>query len=385
MASKETEQLDQEELDALDFSGGGMDATRGSYGDEDEPEVEEAKTVEEELEADDEKADDQEVKDEDVATETDDESTEEEEPEADSTVTIDGKKYTMDELTPELVSKMATHYNQVPHFQKLADEQKGLVTERDEQIVQLELEKQKIEQEWTRKKMAEEFEQRKEADAKAKEAPEPAPRPSSEILTTQLKPYLKELKEAGRLTEDEVDEHSGLISEYIYDTMETRNIIQQITAYFTQELDRIKGFINPAIEGWDKEQAIRADVNIQKEAAAIEDYEELADSETWEQLKVYITNKISNSPKDSEGNPLFNPIFDAETMAEQFDAMQGKTLRAALNAKKKKAAAEKKADAKKAGGSATSGGKVPKKRPKQKKPPTSSDDALDWGDSRYAG
>ncbi len=383
MAGKD-KQSEQEELDALDFGGGGIESDRGSYGDEDEPEITEDPSTEEELEADDEQVDDQDGDDEEVATEDDEESTEDDELEAsDPTITIDGKKYTKDELTPELLSKMATHYNQVGHQQKLTKEQKDLVTERDERIVQLELEKQRIEQEWTRKKMAEEFEQRKAAEVR--EAPKPTPRPDPKVLSSQFEPYLKELKETGRLTEDELDEHSGLISEYIYDTLETRNIIQQITAHLVQRLDAIEGFVNPAIQNWDKEQAIRSDEQIHKEAAAIEDYEELADPETWEKLKAYITRKISDSPLDSAGNPTFNPIFDAETMAEQFDAMQGKSLRAALTAKKKKATATKKADAKKAGGSASSGGKAPRKRPKPKKEPTDADAALDWGDAKYAG
>ena len=380
---KTEQELEQEMTDALDF-GTSIDESLGSH--EQEEEVVEAKETEEEVvAADDVEASDQVEETEVVATEEAEESTEEVvDEDGDVTYTLDGKKYTAEEISsdPKLLAKLATHYNQVGHHQKLTDEQKGLVTERDAQIVQLEAEKQRIEQEWTRKKMEEDFAQRKAAETKAEE---PAPeRPSSELLKTNLKPYLAELKEAGRLTEDELDEHSGLISEYIYDTMETRNIIQEVAAYFAKKIENLEGFVNPAIETWDREQAIRADVSVQKDAAAIEGYEEIADPEQWEKLKAYITSKITSSPKDAEGNPLFNPVFDAETMAEQFDAMQGKDLRAALGAKKKQAVAAKKADAKKAGGSSSGGGKIPKKKPVAKKPKTESEDAMDWGDGRYA-
>jgi len=383
------QELEAEAQDALDF--GDSDYEEPEKTDEDQPWDEEEEKPEEE-QPEDEKADDQEVEDKEVATEEEVESTEEEaaaEEDEDGvqTFTLDGKKFTAEEIAadPELISKMATHYNQVPHFQKIAEDHKATIAEREEALAKAEAENQRLYNEWTRTRMQNEDERKRAAQAEADKAAAPPPRPATDILKTQLKPYIDSLKTDGRLTEDEVDEHSGLISEYIYDTLETRELIKNVTAHFAKELDSLKGFINPAIKTWDEEQAIRSDADIQKGAAAIEGYEALAKPEKWDELKAYITNKISNSPKDSEGRPLFDPVFDAETMAEQFDAMEGKAMRAALGKKKKAAKKATKDDARKAGGSATSGGKAPKKRPKPKKPLTEADEALNWGDNKFAG
>lgn len=399
MASKkEQEQLDQEEQDALDFSGEGYENSRGSYSDdEDEPWDGESEEAEEEQEGSEEEADDQEEEDEAETTKDDEESTEddEEEVEADEeeegspTFTLDGKKYTADEIVanPELLGKMATHYNQVGNFQKIADERGTELEQLRKKVEAAEADARRVQDEWVRRKMEEDARKAKAAEQESQ--PAPPPRPPTDQLVAQFKPYLDGLKEQGRLTEDEVEEHSGLVAEYLYDTLQTRDLIQKVTAYFAQELDEVKGFINPAIKEWDKEQAIREDAKVQQEAAKIEGYEELADPENWENLKQYIGKKIANSKRDSEGNPLFDPIFDAETMAEQWDAMQGKILRAAVAKQKKTVTKSKKQQAKQASGSATSGGKTPKKRPKPKGAPTPEEDAMDFGsegrDSTYAG
>jgi hypothetical protein len=391
---KEQEQLDQEVADALDWDGAGAEDSLGSYGDEDEPWADDADESKEEQAK--EAAEEKEEADAEVATEDDKESSESDDAEEDgaevdedgvATFTLDGKKYTAEEIAadPKLLSKMATHYNQVGNFQKLLDEERTNVSARDEQIAQLELEKQKIEREWIARKMAEE---NKRQQAAAEPAPEPPPRPSTEVLKTQLKPYIEQLHKDGRLTEDEVDEHSGLIAEHIYDYANITKVIQEVAAQAFNRIEQIEQFVNPAIQSWDAEKAVREEETVHQQAAAIEGYEELADPETWESLKKYISDKIAASPKNSDGRPTFDPVFDAETMAEQFDAMQGKTLRKALAEQKKRAEKQQKEDAKRAGGSATTGGKSPKKKPKKKGAPTPHDEALDFGsgqDGRYAG
>jgi hypothetical protein len=384
---KEQEQLDQEYEDALDFGGGGVEDSRGSQEDEpwddDDKEAEEEQAKDEVAEED--EKEEKEEEDEDVATKGSEESIEEEEDEeGETTYTLDGKKYTAEEVIadPKLLGKMATHYNQVGNLSKLLDEERATVTAREEAIAQLEAENSKIEREWIAGKMAEEARRREAAE---KEAPAPAPRPSSEVLKTQIKPYIDKLHKDGRLTEDEVEEHSGLIAEYVYDTATRDRTLQTVATELLRRIEQIEQFVNPAIKDWDAEKAARADVSIQAQAAKIEGYEELSDPENWEKLKKYISDKIAASPKDSEGRPTFDPIFDAETMAGQWDAMSGPTTRKALAALKKRAEKQKAEDAKKASGSATTGGKKPKKKPQKKGAPTEQEAALDWGDGRYAG
>ncbi|MHC4703358.1 MAG: hypothetical protein ACYTFQ_22560 [Planctomycetota bacterium] len=358
--------------------------------DGDEPWEEDEKSDEGEGKADDEVA----VKEDDepeVATKDDEESTDGDDSPA--TYTLDGEKYTAEEVAanPELLDKMATHYNQVGNFQKLLDEEREAKSEQAKAIEQLEAEKQAIEREWVARKMSDENEARKRAEEVTEEV-EPTPRPANKVLQAQLKPYIDQLKEDGRLTEDELDEHKGLIAEYIFDQVNTQTLINKVAAAALQKIDaqskrieQIESFVNPAIQSWSREQAERDNVDMQKKAAAIEGYDELSDPENWEKLMRYVSEKVAASPKNSEGRPTFDPIFDAETMAAQWDAMNGPVTRKALAELKKRAEAEKKEEAKKAGGSAASGGKTPKKKPKPKGAPTAEDEALDWGDGRYAG
>ena len=383
------EELKEQHDDALDWD---EDVSKDQDGDE--PWDGEEKSSEEEGKADDEVAVEEEEEKPEVATKDDEESTDDEDDAEEGTYTLDGKKYTAAEVAanPELLKKMATHYNQVGNFQKLLDEERKAKSEQAKAIEQLEAEKAAIEREWVAKKMAEENDARKAA-AKASDKPaEPAPRPSNKVLQAQLKPYIDQLKADGRLTDDEIDEHSGLIAEYVFDTAQQNQLINAVAAAAmkrieeqTKRIEQIEHFVNPAIKSWSREQAEREDVEVQKQAAAIEGYDELNDPENWGKLKKYISDKIATSPKDSEGRPVFDPIFDAETMASQFDAMNGPVTRKALAELKKRAEAAKKDDAKKAGGSASSGGKKPEKRQKPKGPLTPQEEALDFGDGRYAG
>lgn len=405
MADKKERKLTDEELaqankemdDALDFGGSGTDdVLRGAGGqveDNDDKDPEDKpwdegddEDKEEEQSDDDQKADETDDEDEEVATKDSEESTEDDDESSDDgapTYTLDGKKYTAEEVAadPELLGKMTTHYNQVGNLQKLLDGERETLSSKDEAIAQLEAEKRQIQDEWTRLKMAQEAAQNQPAAEETK----PAQRPSTKVLTEHFKPILDQMKEDGRLSEDEIDEHSGLVAEYLFDTIQTRSTVEEVAKYFAKEIDEIKRFIQPAIQTWSRDEAVRADASTQKEAAGLEGYEDLESPENWESLKQYITKKIANSPKNSDGSPQFDPIFDAETMREQWDAMQGATIRKALGAAKAAAEKQKKEDARKAGGSASGGGKAPAKKPKPKKPLTESDEALDWGDGRYAG
>jgi hypothetical protein len=397
---KEQEQLDEaaeqaakEMADALDFGGDGSDEVlRGAGGrvEEDKPEdkpwEDDSEEKQEEEQSDEEqKADETEEEDEEVATKEPEESTEDAEQSKDGveTYTLDGKKYTAEEIAadPKLLGKMTTHYNQVGNLSKLLDEERGNLTSKDEAIAALEAEKQQIQDEWVRAKMALDAEANKSPVEEAK----PVERPSTKVLTEHFRPVLDQMKEDGRLSEDEIDEHSGLVAEYLFDTIQTRTTVEEVAKYFAKEIDQIKQFINPAIQTWSREEAIRADASTQKEAASLEGYQDLDSPENWESLKEYITKKIANSPKNSDGSPQFDPVFDAETMREQWDAMQGAAMRKALAATKAAAEKQQKEDARKAGGSAASGGKTPKKKPKPKKPLTPQEEALDFGDGKYAG
>jgi len=387
--NEEQKQLDQELDDALDWDGSGTERSRGSYDDEpwEDDKADESKEEDAGEEAATEEGEDEEVatKEEEESTESDDSEDDEAEEGDVTTFTIDGKKYTSEEIAsdPKLLSKMATHYNQVGHFQKLLDEERANLSARDASIAQLEQEKQAIEREWIKRKMAED----NEREAQKQKAEAPKPRPNNKTLQHQLKPYFEQLKADGRLTEDELEEHGGLIAEYMYDYANMQRLVESVAVITSRALGRIdelEGFVNPAVQKFGEQEALRYHEKVQKEAAAIEGYEELADPENWEKLIRYISEKVAASPQDEKGRPQFDPIFDPETMAQQWDAMQGPVLRKALAEQRKKAEAQMKSDAKMAGGSATSGGKTPKKKPKQKGAPTPTDDALDWGDGRYA-
>ncbi|MHC4121908.1 MAG: hypothetical protein ACYSWO_30955 [Planctomycetota bacterium] len=303
--------------------------------DGDEPWEEDEKSDEGESKADDEVVVEEDDEPE-VATKDDEESTDGDDSPA--TYTLDGEKYTAEEVAanPELLDKMATHYNQVGNFQRLLDEEREAKSEQAKAIEQLEAEKQAIEREWVARKMSDENEARKRAEETTEEV-EPTPRPANKVLQAQLKPYIDQLREDGRLTEDELDEHKGLIAEYVFDQVNTQTLINKVAAAALQKIDaqskrieQIESFVNPAIQSWSREQAERDNVDMQKQAAAIEGYDELSDPENWEKLMKYVSEKIAVSPKNSEGRPTFDPIFDAETMAAQWDAMNGPVTRKAL-------------------------------------------------------
>jgi len=343
---------------------------------------------------DDEPADDNLLKDEaaddggdepieDTVEETDESTEGEDELEASTTVTIDGKKYSVDDLTPELVSKMATHYNQVGHFQKIAEERDKAIAERDAKLRELESRNRQVVDEWAVHKMQQEqAASRREKEQREQESV--IPRPSTQQLSTAFKPYLDKLVEEGRLTLDEVDEHSGLVAEYLFDTYSRDQRTSQEFQSLQSRLEHLENFVSPAVTSWDQRTAIERDASIRDAVSKMEGYEELQDPQNWEKLKGYVTQKIMNSPKDAEGNPLFDPLFDAETMAEQWDAMTAKVMRKALAQKRTTAGSEAEADKRRAGGSAASGGQTPRRKAGKKGPATPEDDALDFTDNRRA-
>jgi hypothetical protein len=363
-----------EEADALDFDG---DTLGGDMVDDDY----DADPVDEVEDIDTEVEDSADVADDDGATDDEEVSTEEGEAESDF-ITIDGEKYSLDDLSTEQLKKMATHYNQVSHFQKIAEERDAAIAERERQIQELKDQNRQVMDEWTAHQMQREQE-RLQREQQQLEQQQPQ-RPSTDQLTTAFKPYLDKLAEEGRLTVDEVDEHSGLISEYLYDTYTRDTRTGEQFKLLQQRLEQLENFVSPAIQKWDEKSAVEHDAAVQAEVASMEGYEDLADPKNWERLKNYVGQKILNSPKDKEGNPLFDPLFDAETMAEQFDAMQGKLLRKALGKKKQNAGEQQNADRRRAGGSASQGGGAPPKKRGKKGPPTPEEDALDFTDKRRA-
>lgn len=368
MAQEQHSNVGTEDQDALNFG--------DTYSDDEYDVVDETSDVE----AEDKEAVEEEEELEDATSE--DESTEEEEEQEAGTVTIDGKKYAVNSLTPELISKMATHYNQVGHFQKIAEERDREIASRDERLRQLEQQNRQVMDEWTAQKMrSEQARLREEERTLQQTAP---PRPSTAQLATAFKPYIDKLQEEGRLTIDEADEHAGLVAEYLYDTYTRDQKTSELFNNLTQRLAQLEDFVSPAVKSWDERTALERDAEIRKAVSGMEGYEELKDPQKWEELKGYVTRKILNSPKDPQGNPLFDPIFDAETMAEQWDAMQGKVLRKTLSATKKKTQEQIESDRRKAAGSAATGGATPPRKKARKGPLTPEEDALDFTDNRRA-
>jgi hypothetical protein len=294
------------------------------------------------------------------------------------TITLDGVTYEVPEgELGAAFKKAATHFNQVAHYQEIADK-------RQTQLEELQQNQQQLLNQFTAMQMAQEQQQQQQQHVA--QQPQEEPRPHPEQLRGAFKPYLDALKEQGRLSEDEYEEHQGLISEYLYDSMRQAKAINDIAAYFEQRIQAIEGVAVPTYQSNQVREAQERDQSVWQDVAKLEGYEALADPEEWSRLKEYITNKVLNSKKDSQGNPLFDPIFDTETMAQQYDAMQGAIMRKALAEQKNIAEAAKKKAVGQAAGNAPGGGGAPQGRPKAKSPKevTPESDALDWSDPTKA-
>jgi len=370
MAEEEVTQPDPSD-DALDLDSFGGDGTPVGLDDDDDKDPESPALEDEKPEGEKAAAGD-EAQDGEGATDLDDDG---------DMVTIGGEKIPISDLTTEQIRKMATHDYQVGRYQKLADDARTEVTDRDERIAALEVKNREVTDEWTRFKMNQEA-----AEQAARSSPTPQAPPSTEQLKGVFAGQLKTMKEAGTITEDEYDEHQGLIANWMYRDLQHQNTLQEVAKILDERLQVLEGTVPETAQAVHEQEGERRARLIQQEAASVEGYEALAEPEEWAGLMEFIQRKVSNSPKDNDGNPLFDPLFDGETMREQYDAKNGAIMRSALTKKKAQAEADKKKDALKGTDAKSGGGGQMRRKPpaKQSGDRTPEEEALSFSDPMMA-
>jgi hypothetical protein len=366
----DTDTLQAQSDDAMDFDSFGDGRSEGLDDDDESQSLESPAPKDEDKPAEGDAATGDETPDGDETIQADD---------AGETVTIDGEKIPIGDLTSEQLQKMATHTNQVGHYQKLADERKTELEQYREQLAAAERKNREVMDEWTRFQMQQTQQQDQQQTA------EPVQRPTTEQLRGLFAGQLNAMKASGDLTEDEFDEHSGLIANYMYDSQVTQNVIAQVATTLDQRLQALEGTVPQTAQAVEEQTAERRNRLVQQEAASTEGYEDLSNPEEWNKLTEFIGNKVLSSPKDANGNPTFDPIFDAQTMREQYDAMQGAVMRSALAKAKKEAEQQKRKEADKAT-DAKGGGGPPPKKPTIKQPSdmTPEEEALSFDDPMMA-
>jgi hypothetical protein len=172
----------------------------------------------------------------------------------------------------------------------------------------------------------------------------------------------------------------------MFDQQNTHNLITEITSQGMQRIDaieaRLNGEVVPEIQRRQQHDSVALEQSVWQGVASRPGYEALADQETWERLKSFITEKVNASPKDQEGRPTFDPQFDVDSMAQMYDAMTGAELRATLAALKATRTAEDKQSTAMAGGeTAARAARPPQKQPS---PLTPEQEAMDFRDPTMA-
>jgi len=288
---------------------------------------------------------------------------------------IEGQEVAIpDGIDPEFFKKMATHYGQVAQYQRVA-------AEKDRQLQQFQAQQQDILNSYVQRQMYQDQEVAQRAQQEQLAASQQ--RPKKEELLHAFDPYIKSLHDEGRVSIDELDEHKGLIAEYLWDQNRTASTMQTGFQFMDARLRRLEQNLIPDYQQRVQESAVQRDQRVQQEVAARPGYEDLKESQHWDKLKAYIANKVVNGPRDQQGRPVFDPVFDSDTMAEMWDAMQGQTLRQALLQQRASATSSDRAAIARAGGLPTSQGARPKPPPK-KGQMTEEQDALNFTDPRRA-
>lgn len=303
--------------------------------------------------------------------------TEEKPPEEEIVYTLPGgKKVTQADLAkdPELLNKLVTHSNQLTYFQQLAEE-------RETKLNLAEAEKRKLLDQYT------EWEMQQAAAAQQQQQPqEPLKRPETKVLEGMYSPHLDKMVADGRLTEDQKGEFGNVISEYLFDLQNVHNLINSVVQAGTERFAGLEGSllgeVVPDVQRRQHQDAVSMDQNVQQNVAARPGYESLAEPAEWNRLKLFIAEKVNASPRDAEGHPTFDPIFDGDTMAQMFDAMTGADTRAALIALKQAQEQAAKNEAVMAGGETSARTGAPP--PKQPSPMTPEDEAMDFTDPSMA-
>jgi hypothetical protein len=215
----------------------------------------------------------------------------------------------------------------------------------------------------------------------------PPQRPASSAIQGHFAGHLDQLVADGRLSEDQRHEFGNVIAEYMYDHQRTTNMINHAINMGAQRIAELEGQLTgqvlPDLQQRQQSDALAWENHVQQSLAAQPGYESLATPEEWNRLKLFIGEKVAASPRDHEGNPSFNPLFDVETMSRMYDAMMGPELRKQLEAQRAAQEQKSKEAAAMAGGETTARASTP---PQQRQPSkmTPEDEAMDFSDPSMA-
>lgn len=300
----------------------------------------------------------------------------EETPPADPVYTLPGgKKVTQAELAanPELLQNLVTQSNQYTDAQRLAEERKL-------KLAEVEADRRRLLDQYTEWEMN----QRLAAEQPAPAAP--LQRPDTKVLEGIYGPHLDKLVTDGRLSTDQRAEFGNVMSEYMYDQQNNHNLITAIATDGARRLDalesRLSGEVVPDLQRRQQQDAVSMDQTVQQNVATRPGYEALANPEEWNRLKLFISEKVNASPRDYEGRPTFDPMFDGDSMAQMYDALTGADTRAMLVAlKAKQAEADKLTTAMAGGETAAKAGTPPIKQPSKMTP---EQEAMDFRDPSMA-
>jgi len=275
---------------------------------------------------------------------------------------------------PTLITQIVTRSNQTSNFQRLAEE-------REQHRLQTEAENRRLLDQYTAWQI-----QTEQAAQFAQAAPLPQ-RPEPKVIEGAYSGHLDRLVSDGRLTEDQRTEFGNVISEYMFDQQNTVNLINNIVALGQERLlnveHQIAGTVMPDLQQRYHQDVLNMDYYVQQELASRPGYESLANPDDWTRLKLFVSEKVNASPRGEDGRPIFDPVFDPDTMAQLFDAMTGPDLRAQLEAQKAAQEEAAKQAAALASGETTARAVTP---PQQKQPSklTPKEEAMDFSDPRLA-
>jgi hypothetical protein len=304
------------------------------------------------------------------------EGTEEEPPEEEPVYTLPGGvKVKQGDLAkdPKLLGELVTQSNQLSHFQTLAEERNLKLTEMEQANRQL------LDQ-YTQ------WEMQRKAAAEQQPDQEPVVRPPAKVLESMYAPQIDQMVTEGRITEDQRHEFGGFIAEHMHDVQILHSMVNAVVDAGRRRFEEIdsslKGELIPDVERRQQQDAVQADKNVHMDVASRPGYEALAEPGEWNRLKLFIANKVNASPKDKDGNPTFDPVFDGDTMAQMYDAMTGAETRAALQQlREAKEAADKQTTAMAGGETAARAATPPQPPPPEMTP---EDEAMTFSDPSMA-
>jgi hypothetical protein len=229
----------------------------------------------------------------------------------------------------EEMKKLVNKAHQVAHYQSLYEKEKAA---REKEAADW----QQIRDQWVKDQMTQ---QPGAERGRETPAPPPAPeRPPAAQIRGAFEPYLKTLVEQGRISEDHVAEDGGMISEYLFDQMVLRQSLEQALTAYEERIAELEDRFGPVDENVRTQRVLATEKSVQNEVASTPGYEDFADPVKWGQLKDYVSQIIVNSGTNQDGEPNFQPTFDARTMMRMADSMMGPAMRQALAARQREVA-----------------------------------------------